>query len=221
MPSIDHLVVIGDVHGESVKLSRAIQAIRNQSVEIVFVGDYVNRGPDSRGVIDQLLELKREFGERLTLLRGNHDQVLLDFLNYGDIAALVGHGGIATVRSYMSESQGGFEEFRDLFPEAHLSLLNSTVDFYEDHQLLITHAGFDPSRVGCRDGDAVRGSGHRELFSYNGPFPNKFTIFGHYVQRTGRPWVTDSMACIDTGCGSIPGAPLSVMYWPSKKMEMY
>src|SRR6516165_496351 len=70
-------IAIGDIHGCSAALDALIEAIRPQPEDcIVTLGDYVNRGPDSRGVIERLIELKDRC--RLVPLLGNHDQMLLD-----------------------------------------------------------------------------------------------------------------------------------------------
>ena len=70
-------IAIGDIHGCSAALDALIDAIRPRPEDtIVTLGDYINRGPDSRGVLDRLIDLGRRC--RLVPLLGNHDQMLLD-----------------------------------------------------------------------------------------------------------------------------------------------
>jgi serine/threonine protein phosphatase 1 len=70
-------IAIGDIHGCSAALAALLVAIRPRPEDVIItLGDYINRGPDSRGVLDRLVDLGRRL--RLVALLGNHDQMLLD-----------------------------------------------------------------------------------------------------------------------------------------------
>lgn len=217
----DALAIVGDVHGDPYRLRRALSSLLRSDQTVIFVGDYVNRGPGSREVLDQLVEATEEFGDRLTLIRGNHDQVLLDFLSDGDPSPLIAHGGVSTVRSYLEGERGAFEDFRDAFPGDHLRLLQSTVDVCESDDLLVTHAGFNPVNVGSRSSYDVRGPGFRAMFAHAGPWPRPLTVCGHFIQSNRRPYLSDFLICIDTGCGSVEDGPLTVLHWPSRQTESF
>jgi serine/threonine protein phosphatase 1 len=217
----DTLAIVGDIHGQARRLHAALDQLRPSGMHIVFVGDYVDRGPDSRMVLDELATAKQDLGDQLTLLRGNHDQVLLDFIDHGNPRELIAHGGAATVRSYLRDGRGGFDEFRETFPDLHLNLLRATVDCYETPELLVTHAGFNPADIGSRRPSDVRGNGFPAMFDYGGPWPRPLTVCGHFVQRGGTPYMSDRLVCVDTGCGSVADGPLSVLYWPSITVESY
>ncbi|MEL6610238.1 MAG: metallophosphoesterase [Pseudomonadota bacterium] len=84
MPS---LYVIGDIHGQKAQLDRAlglIEADGGPDARIIFVGDYTDRGPDSRGVLDTLIEGHRA-GRNWTLIRGNHDRMFTRFVIRGEV----------------------------------------------------------------------------------------------------------------------------------------
>lgn len=217
----DTLAIVGDVHGDPYRLRRALRYLLSSDLTVVFVGDYVNRGPGSREVLDQLVEATGQFGDRLTLIRGNHDQVLLDFLSDGDPRPLTAHGGVSTVRSYLEEGQGAFEDFRAAFPADHLRLLESTVDYYESDDLLVTHAGFNPSNIESRSPYDVRGPGFGAIFNHAGPWPRPLTVCGHFIQSSRRPYLSDPLICIDTGCGSLDDGALTVLYLPSRQTEFF
>lgn len=217
----DTLAIVGDVHGDPDRLRPALSSLRASGMAVIFVGDYVNRGPGSREVLDQLVLAATEFGDRLTLIRGNHDQVLLDFLSDGDPRPLTSHGGVPTVRSYLKGRRGAFNDFRAAFPEDHLRLLQNTVDFYESDDLLVTHAGFNPSDVDSRRSQDLRGPGFRHMFEHPGPWPRPLTVCGHFIQNNRRPYFSDSLICIDTGCGSLEDGRLTVLYWPSLRTESF
>lgn len=107
LPRGMRIYAIGDVHGFA-GLLRRMHALIDHDIatrpvsdwRIVHVGDYVDRGPDSKDVLDFLLA-RMTADERIIALRGNHDQGLLDFLQHPDPSGLfAGNGGAETARSY-------------------------------------------------------------------------------------------------------------------------
>src|SRR6185369_11137148 len=102
---------IGDVHGCIDELNVLLDSLAPAADDtIVFLGDYIDRGPTPKGVIDRLLSLRRE-GTRCIFLKGNHEDMFLAFLglggHYGD--AFLYNGGAATLRSYGVEGGSGAE----------------------------------------------------------------------------------------------------------------
>ena len=86
MPGMDPIYVIGDIHGQADMLDEALSFIHDDAdsgAPVVFVGDYIDRGPDSRAVLDTLIEGQAE-GEPWVCLMGNHDRYLLRFLDNPD-----------------------------------------------------------------------------------------------------------------------------------------
>lgn len=206
------LVVVGDVHGQAERLEKALDAYAEIAQPLVFVGDYVNRGPGSRRVLDLLCDAKRLMGEALVLLRGNHDQILLDFLDGGDLSRLAAHGGLATIRSYLSSiDDKALERFVRDFPVNHRELLTNTRSYYETEDVLVSHVGFNPHFPNSRSSDDMFMSGHHDLFQHQGPWPRPVTVCGHYVQADGHPAISGQLRCIDTGCGTLADAPLTAL----------
>jgi serine/threonine protein phosphatase 1 len=211
----DGLAVVGDLHGEASKLARALNWLVRSDRHLIFLGDYVNRGPDSRAVLEMLCSLKTSSSSSLTLLRGNHEEALLRFLDGGGMAEFAAYGGLTTIHSYCpTPSEHVVSEFRASFPTNHLELIASTAAFFEQPGLLATHCGFDPARPTARDGPSVVMGDFPELFRLVPDASWPLTVFGHYVQRTGQPYVSDRLICLDTGCGTYHGAPLSVLLLP-------
>ncbi len=149
---------IGDIHGRSDLLGRLSALIRRDAVDwqgktaFVFIGDYVDRGPDSRGVIDMLLQKFRRADTKF--LRGNHDQALLDFLTApATYARWRTFGGAETLRSYgvtppdaeiphamfIARSQ-----FTNVLPLAHRQFLQNTRMSFELGDYFFAHAGVRP-----------------------------------------------------------------------------
>lgn len=154
---------VGDVHGRSDLLAALLQeisldpAVGAGAATLVFVGDYVDRGPDARGVVDQLLSLRARGLGAPVFLRGNHDQMLLDFL--ADPATGSGWmsvGGSATLTSYGLAPPGLSAElaawapiardFADALTPAHRVFLEDLQLFYRSGDYVFVHAGVRPGR---------------------------------------------------------------------------
>ena len=94
-------IAIGDIHGCARTLGALLDRLAlTEDDHLVFIGDYIDRGPDSRGVVDRLIELRRT--QPCTFLRGNHEALMLSYLDFGDYELWGMNGGTATLRSYTS-----------------------------------------------------------------------------------------------------------------------
>lgn len=217
------LAVVGDIHGEADRLGRALDSLlTDANMHLVFTGDFVNRGAGSRRVLDLLLAARDEHPGGVTLVRGNHETVLLEFLRGGSLPSFVSHGGLATVRSYLDPIRSGaVDEFKNTFPPSHRRLLEDTVACYEDDGVLVSHVGFDPAQPGQRTFEALCIKGHPGLFRHDGPWPKPLTVCGHYVQNSRQPYDSPHFICLDTGCGTIPNAPLTVLTLPARTYTQF
>jgi|SRR5665647_12226 serine/threonine protein phosphatase 1 len=214
----DSYAFVGDLHGRVDQVGSVLRAFGGTRT-MIFLGDYVNRGPDSRRVLQTLIAAQRLWPESLLFLRGNHDQALLDFYETGDIGGFARMGGLATLASYTGMPTGDVHEaFKEAMPARHLIFLEGLQDFFEDDSIFASHCGPDPSRLSSRDRCDVALSSHRELFQADLRALGKTVVCGHYVQRGMRPHVSDSLVAIDTGYGSVAGAPLSVFLWPERQV---
>lgn len=129
--------IIGDIHG----CNRTFQALLEQlnlgeADQLILLGDYIDRGPDSKGVIDTIFSL-REAGQEVLCLRGNHEQLLLDALeDAGDLEMWLINGGRQTMASF------GADRPRDI-PQAYIDFFKSTLLFHEAGTCLCVHGGLD------------------------------------------------------------------------------
>lgn len=130
---------MGDIHGCLDMLKRLIDKIewRPKNDRLIFLGDYVDRGRDPKGVIDFLLELKEE-SNLVQCLMGNHEDLFLDYLETGDLKLLLHNGGETTLMSY--ELNG-----KTHIPDNHISFLKSLDTIIEFEDYYIVHAGFRPA----------------------------------------------------------------------------
>jgi serine/threonine protein phosphatase 1 len=175
--------VIGDIHGCVDELDRLLEAIAPAAGEtVVFLGDYIDRGPASKAVIDRLLRLRGE-GPRCVFLKGNHEDMFLGFLGergtYGE--AFLNNGGGPTLHSYGLAGGWGQVRGADLPPE-HLEFLRSLQLRSAHGAFLCVHAGLDPARPleAQRDEDLLW---IRDEFIRQ-PHPFPYTVcFGHTPRR--------------------------------------
>ena len=168
---LPQVVVIGDLHGCSDLLRRLLQQIERQWQwhEMVFLGDYIDRGPDPKGVIDELVALKRRYPGRITCLMGNHEQWLLQWLNQpGSSSWLIGMEGLGTIHCYNKQlaSQIQFavktlgielfisggkilkplceQFFQQTLPRSHFEFFTTLAPYYQIPGLICAHAGVKP-----------------------------------------------------------------------------
>lgn len=218
----NRVAIVGDIHGMIGHLRNAVAWLRaTWDSDVIFVGDYINRGPNSYQVLDELISLRVDFGPRLKLLLGNHEVALLEFLEEGNERQFVLHGGLATVLSYLRSQRipiGDYplSQFREHFPPDHLALLRSMTPFYEQKELLVTHSGYNPRNPESRELTDITLGRSSSIFDPNLDSPRQLVVFGHFAQRSGVPYISKNLICIDTGCGVLPASPLSVLTLPDR-----
>jgi serine/threonine protein phosphatase 1 len=159
LPEGVRVYAVGDIHGCAAELDTLMEKIRRDrtnwsgSAHLIFIGDYVDRGPDSKGVVERLLAPPGDF--EICYLRGNHDQTLLDFLADPSVfGAWRDFGGRETLLSYgvmppRFEELSAFEEARDRFQEA---LPQEHLAFFEGLPLFARIGGYFFAHAGVRPG---------------------------------------------------------------------
>lgn len=201
-------IAIGDVHGCSVALRTLIDAIQPTPDDtLVFLGDYVDRGPDSRGVIDFVLELEKRC--HLVPLLGNHEIMLLE--SQEDTRALQGWltvGGAATVRSYDGQLTN--------IPPEHWAFIRGCQQYYETPTHFFVHANYASSMRLDSQHDFVRYWQHLHLQTPPPHENGKIAIVGHTAQKSGEILDLGHVICLDTNCYG--GGWLTAMEIPSGKL---
>ncbi len=222
-------IAIGDIHGQSLQLNEMLLRLTSlynaENIRFVFLGDYIDRGPDSKGVIEQLFELAKDHPDTV-FLRGNHEQLFLDALEemqkestedgYEPLETFhwIQNGGLDTLRSYGTED---LDNIVHSIPAHHLEFIRNTrLDFDAGH-LYFVHAGVVPP--GCTWNGANEGLDARlwirePFLSFKGLINDKIVIFGHTPQATGRPLIHRNKIGIDTG--AVYGGPLTAVALPMK-----
>jgi len=210
------LAIIGDIHGEYNKLELLFKRVNLSNRKIIIIGDIINRGSNSKSVIDNLILKSKDY--EIELLLGNHEISLFSFIENNDFFHFALLGGIATIKSYIKEPIIGdvHNLFLKYFPESHYKLIKSAKLFYEDDNLIISHMGLSPSDVKDRSLQNMVLNSHKSLFDTKINIP-KTIIFGHYTQFNFKPFIDENKICLDTGSGYKNGK-LSLLLFPEMKI---
>jgi serine/threonine protein phosphatase 1 len=189
------VLAIGDIHGCSRALDHLLAAVGPRKSDLIItLGDYVDRGPDSAGVIDRLIRLREK--HQVICLRGNHEQLMLHARLGRDRLIEWAHGGArATLASYAPPDA---EATLRNVPDAHWDFLeNGCVDWHETDTHLFVHAGVDPALPMGEQPDFVL---RWQRFSNPQPHTSgKVMVCGHTAQTNGNPRNMGHAICIDTG----------------------
>lgn len=201
--------VISDIHGEFEKLDQLINAIKHDSTEIIFLGDYIDKGPDSKMTLDFLQDLSKSI--KCVFLLGDHEYAWLDYLNDGDryFEFILKYGGISTLESYFSQSLNMEEAVKLLKDKdkikkmfgAHIKFIEEMGYFYEvDKNYMAIHAGINPNNANIPLDKHLK---EEMVFIRNAFLASKFLydgrkiIFGHTAFR--EPYCDQFKIGIDTG----------------------
>jgi serine/threonine protein phosphatase 1 len=217
LPSTDGRLVyaIGDVHGRLDLLGPLLHDVAKDAVAtrpaerplLVLLGDYVDRGPESRGVIDLILQMQADATFEVAALKGNHEEALLQFLDNPSFAATwLEHGGAATLVSYgvpplsRRGDADGWIKVRDAFAAA---LPPQHLRFYRSLELVRVVGDYAFVHAGVRPGVALEDQSERDLLwiryeflNARGPF-GKVIVHGH--TPTEEPQLLKHRLGVDTG----------------------
>lgn len=186
------LIAVGDIHGHQLALESLLNLLSPQVEDtIVTLGDYINRGPDSRGVLDTLLGLQ-ELCQLIPIL-GNHEEMMLDSRDDRHAEQRWRYqGGEATLNSY------GYNAGVNQIPQSHWDFLSQCCSYYESEKFIFTHANYCwYSALNDQPSSLLRWLSLEE----SAPRPHvsgKTVILGH---TPGSVRDEGFYRCIDTGCG--------------------
>lgn len=208
------LIAIGDIHGCPQSLDLLLNQIEPTSTDhLLFVGDYIDRGPDSKGVIDRLLDLREEVP--CTFLRGNHEAMMIEYLDTGAFSLWRMNGGVSTLQSYMSNGS------EISIPDSHATFVRETKLYHETDNFLFVHAGLKPhltveENIQEADEEVLLWErGHLDVSELAWEKP---VVCGHTPQP--EPIDREKLILIDTGCvyHMQPGmGRLTAVYLPERE----
>ncbi|MDZ4818352.1 MAG: metallophosphoesterase family protein, partial [Planctomycetota bacterium] len=183
-------LAIGDIHGCDTALRTLLNQVQPRAIDtVVLLGDAVNRGPNSRDVLDQLVDLSKK--SRLIYIFGNHEEVM--------VAALLGQaGGLPNFKEMGGrKTLDSYHGSLDHVPDEHRELIASAFDFWETDREIFVHANLEPD-VSLEQQKPLW---LRWMHQKGAPLPHpsgKRIIYGHTPQRSGLPRVIPGWIGIDT-----------------------
>lgn len=195
---------VGDIHGSLDKLKSLIEACRKHAdgreMSLVLLGDYIDRGPDSAGVVRFVLSLRAEMPEQVIALKGNHEAWALAVLDGAmPVTPWLLNGGAATLESYRARAVG------DL-PPAHLDWMRSLRLTYDDGRRFFVHAGVDPQRPLDEQEEPVL-LWIREPFLRDTRDYGRLIVHGHTPLAGAKPELFSNRLNLDTA--AVFGGPLT------------
>ncbi len=226
--------VIGDIHGRRAQLGALVKRLpRDPAADtLVLLGDYIDRGEDAPGVVEAVLALQAETGAgRVVALRGNHEQMLLDFVDQGDelwlhhavgsehtFAQYAGHEmGLMLLDDYDAVRR----EVAAAVPATHFEFFRGLPLYYEDDYAIYVHAGLEGGGgKHPRDTDARRLLWGRDddffRFYYGKPcvFGHTPTPFLPLFGRLGRHGIYIAHSAIGIDTGYVFSSPLTCLSLP-------
>lgn len=181
----ERLYAIGDIHACPDELKVLLDFLENEEGikaprdQVIFIGDYIDRGPDSKAVIDLLIDFQKRFNNTI-FLKGNHEDMLLGFLGYGGTLgdSYLQNGGVEFLASYGLKPEMGADAIGRGIPSAHLSFYLGLEGYVITPDFIFVHAGLNPLRD-------LKSQLNEDLFWIRDPFINnvhnfdRTVIFGH------------------------------------------
>ncbi|MBW1916883.1 MAG: serine/threonine protein phosphatase [Deltaproteobacteria bacterium] len=193
---MSQIYVIGDIHGCLGPLKRLMAKVKPDldHHKLIFIGDYIDRGPDSRRVIDYIIHLKKHYPpENIICLMGNHERMFLDFLNGDNQLLFLINGGRATLESYWGEN---WENQPRQLPSEHWEFFQQLKLIYETEDYIFVHGGLKPG-IPLAEQQEEDVLWIREEFLICLDDFGKRVIFGH--TPFPKPFVWPNKIGIDTG----------------------
>jgi serine/threonine protein phosphatase 1 len=212
--SFERIIAVGDMHGHRESLIRMLKKIDLRKGDfIIFIGDYIDRGPRSKELVQELIDLQKSHTDS-AFIRGNHEDMLLGTLGYSavvsDMSTWLYNGGFATLRSYGLDMNGlnrimnlwneneRLAALAQVIPEEHVDFFCSLELYVETEHFFFCHAGVDPA------GTIEQGklNHHNLLWMREHLYAEeqaweKKLVCGHTPLRD--IFISDKLICIDTG----------------------
>ncbi len=176
--NIKRTLVISDIHGMHDALVALLQAVRYDPLEdeLVCLGDYIDRGPDSRKVVELFMELKEHHGPRVTLLKGNHEDMCLQAHKDG-----MSREGKARLRWRFDGCESTLASWGGTVPPEALRFMESLLLYHENQDTIFVHGGVVPELpLEHSDPDDLLWS--RNVAPH---YSGKLVVAGHTVQSEG------------------------------------
>lgn len=209
------IFAIGDIHGCLLHLDKMMAKldIDAQNDTLVFIGDYIDRGPDSKGVVDVVLDIRKRI-KNVVCLTGNHEQMFLNYYREGrDEELFLHNGGLNTLISYGLVGTG---KKHPTIPDNHMEFFTTLQPYYGMDDYIFVHAGMRPGIPLDRQApDDLLWIRYEFI---NSPYDfGKIVVFGHTPLSFAAPLINKNKIGLDTG--AVYGGKLSCVELPEMKIH--
>jgi serine/threonine protein phosphatase 1 len=236
-------IAVGDIHGNLPALSDLLEQIRGRLSRhdtVVFLGDYIDRGPDSKGCVESILTFQRETPAEVVCLIGNHEDWFLRTLHdHRRHSWLLGMEAFATIRSYSEDAEQRlreavaeagleiflercalpYEVFFDVVPRQHVQFFEGLRPYHQSPDCVCTHGGVDPRKGRVQDQP-------RESLIWGGEaFPDGYRgadiiVYGHWNNAARGPdgWPMPALAGQTIGIDTIAHGVLTAVRLPDYRV---
>jgi serine/threonine protein phosphatase 1 len=234
---------IGDIHGNLPALEDLLGQLCQHASEadvVVFLGDYIDRGADTRGCIEAILSFRRSCRTEVVCLRGNHEDWMLRTQDdYSRHSWLLGMEALDTIRSYSVEAEQAlrlaasetgsqlylgrctlpYDGFFEALPESHREFFAALVPYFEGPDCICTHAGLDPAVHTLVDQSV------KSLIWGHAAFPAEYqgippVVYGHWdnAELDGRGWPTPRITGNTIGIDTVSHGVLTALRMPDRQV---
>lgn len=214
---MDAIFAISDIHGEEEKARKLLNHWNPDREQLVLLGDLVDRGENSLGVILLAMELQQKYGAKV--IGGNHDDMLLDWIDdpNGQLDMYYPQGGIQTINSFFDQNiamrklpEHIATLMKEQFPNE-LEFLRSLPNYYEQGKHVFVHAGVNLAYEDWKNTSDIDFRWIRHLFHYGRNDTGKVFVFGHTPTRNLNPdrshnvWISPCQTKIGIDGGAVYG----------------
>ena len=217
-------LAVGDIHGKLELFNQLLVEMTYKPHEdfLVLIGDLVDRGEDSRGVVERAMLIKQEAPDTVVILKGNHEVMMINAVLRPHAEAADGWlktGGIECLKSY-TDPDGNVN-----IPSAHIEFLDALPVWYEDDHAIYVHASLPKMTDGSFLHPSFSPDSIELMWGRNRRFFNeydcKLVVFGHTIAgqmfgEWGQVWQREDLIAVDTG--AYMTGVLSAVELPSRKI---
>jgi serine/threonine protein phosphatase 1 len=236
-------IAVGDIHGNLPALNDILRQLRGEvgsGDTIVFLGDYIDRGPDTRGCVDSILAFQDEVSAKVVCLLGNHEEWFLRTLRDARRHSwLLGMDAFETIRSYSLEAEQAlraamsdaglslyvgscklpYHVFFENVPEGHRLFFESLLAYHQTDDCICVHGGLDPQIPRLEDQPVSA-----LIWGANG-FPDRYrgtvtVAYGHSnnAELDGQEWPKPRIIGSTIGLDTISHGVLTAMRLPDRQL---
>jgi serine/threonine protein phosphatase 1 len=236
-------IAVGDIHGNLAALHDLLRQLRSVTREddvVVFLGDYIDRGPNTKECVDAILAFRHDMVAEVVCLCGNHEDWLLRTRSdYRRHSWLLGMEAFDTIRSYSVDaaralrdaaSRAGselylghcalpYEAFFDCVPQAHFDFFESLRSYYQSPDCVCAHGGLDPGVAGVQD------QARQALIWGAGGFPCQYdgaatVVYGHWnnADLNADGWPAPAILGRTIGIDTIAHGVLTAIRLPDQRV---